>query len=109
MIARKKKANCGPWSWTREEIELLKILYPKGNTKEIAERLGRPLTTVRQKAYDIGLKTNIYQYWTDEEVELLEELYKNTPVPVLSEQLGHSEGSIRIKASQLGLRKPQKQ
>jgi hypothetical protein len=49
-MAKKKKLIKGPWSWTKDDIRLLKKLYPHGNTRKIAERLNRPLTAVRQKA-----------------------------------------------------------
>lgn len=42
----KKELNKGPWSWTADDIKLLKKLYPHGNIKMIAERLKRPLTAV---------------------------------------------------------------
>jgi hypothetical protein len=95
----------GPWSWTKADIRLLKRMYPKGNTRKIAERLGRPLTAVRQKAYDMGLKTNIYQYWTKEDLLRLAQLYPHTPTNQLALQLGRSPGSVKTKARELDLRK----
>ena len=80
-------------------------LYPHGNTKKIAERLNRPLTAVRQKAYDIGIKTDVYYYWSKEDVKLLKKLYTNTITQELAKRLGRSVGSIKTKAHQLGLRK----
>ena len=42
--------------WTAEELELLKKLYPTSTSvQEIAEKIGRPLGAVRQKAYNLGL------------------------------------------------------
>ena len=95
----------GPWSWTKEDIKLLKRLYPHGNTRKIAKRLGRPLTAVRQKAYDIGLKTSIYQYWSKEDLLELAKLYPHTPTSELAERLSRSAGSIKTKARELGLKK----
>ena len=95
----------GPWSWTDEDIKLLKRLYPRGNTKMIAERLCRPLTAVRQKAYDMGLKTEVYHYWTEEELETLSKLYPNTETNDLARRFRRSAGSIKTKARQLGLKK----
>jgi hypothetical protein len=97
----------GPWSWTEDEIKLLKRLYPRGNTKMIAERLCRPLTAVRQKAYDMGMKTDIYQYWTEDDLRQLTRLYPNTMISELAERFGRSPGSVKTKARQLGLRKSQ--
>ena len=104
-MAKKKKLIKGPWSWMKDDIKLPKKLYPRGNTKKIAERLNRPLTAVRQKAYDIGIKTDVYYYWSKEEVKLLKKLYTNTITQELAKRLGRSVGSIKTKAHQLGLRK----
>ena len=104
-MAKKNKLIKGPWSWTKDDIRLLKKLYPHGNTKKIAERLNRPLTAVRQKAYDIGMKTDVYQYWSKGDMKLLEKLYPNAITQELAERLGRSAGSIKTKARQLGLRK----
>ena len=103
-----KKLIKGPWSWTENEIKLLKQLYPHGNTKMIAEKLRRPLTAVRQKAYDMGMKTDIYKYWTEDELELLIILYSDTTTDELAKRFGRSTGSVKTKARQLGLRKSQK-
>ncbi|OHB64646.1 MAG: hypothetical protein A2168_01375 [Planctomycetes bacterium RBG_13_50_24] len=95
----------GPWSWTEDDIKLLKRLYPRGNTKMIAEKLCRPLTAVRQKAYDMGMKTDIYSYWTEDDLKLLAKLYPETITDELAERFGRSAGSVKTKARQLGLKK----
>jgi len=95
----------GPWSWTEHDIKLLKQLYPRGKTKMIAEKLSRPLTAVRQKAYDIGIKTDIYKYWTDDDLKLLSNLYVDTKTDELAKRFGRSVGSVKTKARQLGLKK----
>jgi hypothetical protein len=98
----------GPWSWTADDIKLLKRLYPKGNTKMIAKRLNRPLTAVRQKAYDTGMKTDVYRHWTEDDLKLLTKLYPDTMNQELASRFNRSEGSIKTKALQLKLRKSQK-
>jgi len=104
-MAKKKKLIKGPWSWTKDDIRLLKKLYPHGNIRKIAERLNRPLTAVRQKAYDIGMKTDVYQYWSKGDIKLLEKLYPNTITQELAKRLRRSAGSVKTKARQLGLKK----
>jgi hypothetical protein len=104
-MAKKKKLIKGPWSWTKDDIKLLKKLYPHGNTKKIAERLNRPLTAVRQKAYDIGMKTDVYRYWSKSDIKLLKKLYPCTITQELAERFARSAGSIKTKARQLGLKK----
>ena len=95
----------GPWSWTTEDIKLLKKLYPHGNTGKIAERLGRPLSCVRQKAYDLGMKTDVYQFWTQEDLERLVEMYPDSTPEELAKRFHRSAGSVKTKARQLGLKK----
>jgi hypothetical protein len=102
-----KKLISGPWSWTEGDKKLLKQLYPFGNTKMIAAKLCRPLTAVRQKAYDMGMKTDIYNYWTEEDLKLLSDLYPDTITDELAERFGRSAGSVKTKARQLGLKKSQ--
>jgi hypothetical protein len=102
-----KNLISGPWSWTEDDIKLLKQLYPRGNTKMIAEKLCRPLTAVRQKAYDMGMKTEIYNYWTEDDLELLARLYPDTMTNELARRFGRSAGSVKTKARQLGLKKSQ--
>lgn len=104
-MAKKKKLIKGPWSWTKADIRLLKRLYPHGNIKKIAERLNRPLTAVRQKAYDIGMKTDVYNYWTKVDLRLLRKLYANTETTKIAARLKRSAGSVKTKARQLGLKK----
>ena len=104
-MKRKKVRHYGPWSWTEEDIKLLKELYPFGKTGQIAERLGRPLTTVRQKAYDLGMKTKIYNFWTDKQIGQLKKYYAKSSIAALAKRFKRSKGSVRIKAVQLGLKK----
>jgi len=102
-----KKLISGPWSWTEDDIKLLKRLYPRGNTRMIADKLCRPLTAVRQKAYDMGMKTDIYSYWTEDDLKLLSKLYPDTITDELAQRFGRSAGSVKTKARQLGLKKSQ--
>jgi len=95
----------GPWSWTKKDITTLKRNYRHGNIKKLAERLNRPLTAVRQKAYDMGMKTNVYHYWKPEELEMLKEIYAETDINDLIGIFHRSANSIKSKARQLGLKK----
>ena len=71
----------------------------------IAEKLCRPLTAVRQKAYDMGMKTSVYNYWTEDDLEILTMLYPETGTNELARRFGRSAGSVKTKARQLGLKK----
>lgn len=104
-MKKKPRRYFGPWSWTKEDIRLLKRLYPKGKIKKVAERLGRPLTAVRQKAYDLGLKTKKYKYWSDDELRILKKQFAETPTAELAQILERSVGTVKVKAKELGLKK----
>lgn len=107
-MTKEKKLIKGPWSWTKDDIKLLKRLYPHGNIKKIAERLNRPLTAVRQKAYDMGMKTDVYRYWSEVDLKLLAKLYPETALKELVKQFNRSAGSIKTKARELGLKKSER-
>jgi hypothetical protein len=107
-MTKEKKLIKGPWSWTKDDIKLLKRLYPRGNTRKIAERLNRPLTAVRQKAYDMGMKTDVYRYWSEVDLKMLAKLYPETAMKELVRRFSRSAGSIKTKARELGLKKSEK-
>ena len=95
----------GPWSWKKNDIRILKRNYRRGNIRKLAERLHRPLTAVRQKAYDMGMKTDVYKFWTPDELQMLKEIYADTDTEDLAVIFRRSAGSIKTKARQLGLKK----
>ena len=63
--------------WTGEEVEILKKYYPKLGSElsieELSEVLGRSVSSIRDKAQNIGLKV-IYEKSIN--YELLEQLEK---------------------------------
>ena len=54
VMAKKKKLVTG--SWSKDEVRLLKKLYPNRTTKEVADQLGRSLRSVMGKSQTMGLK-----------------------------------------------------
>ena len=42
--------------WSKSDISLLKKLFPNNPTAHVAARLGRPVATVKRKAYRMGLR-----------------------------------------------------
>ena len=53
-MAKKKKLVMALWS--KDEVKLLKKLFPNRRTQEVADQLGRSLKSVRVKASKMGLK-----------------------------------------------------
>ena len=65
--------------WSKDELKLLKKLFPIKETKEVAEILGRSLTSVHTKAFESGLKkAYLPPRWTASETKLLKKLYRTT-------------------------------
>ena len=92
-------------AWSEDEVKLLKRLFPQGRAREIAERIGRPLTSVRQKAYSMGIKTREWRLWSANEIKLLKKLYPTEDTQDIADKLGRSRISIRQKACNIGLKK----
>ena len=97
----KKKSRI---AWTKDEVKLLKELYPAGGAREIAERIGRSLTAVGQKAYRLGL-AEILHAWSKKDLNLLKELYPSETAQQIADQIGRSLPAIQGRIHKLGLRK----
>jgi hypothetical protein len=106
MRTTKTKRRKNTWiAWSEDEIELLKKLFPSGGAREIAKQIGRPLIAVRQKAYNMGIKTRGNRLWSADEVRLLKKLYPNEIVRSIAEKLGRSYRAVGFKARTIGLKK----
>lgn len=53
-MAKKKKLTKGLWS--KDDVKLLKKLFPNRSTQEVADQLGRSLPSTRNKASKMELK-----------------------------------------------------
>jgi hypothetical protein len=53
-MAKRKKLIKG--SWSKDEVKLLKKLFPNRSTQGVADELGRSLRSVMGKAQKMGLK-----------------------------------------------------
>jgi len=62
-------------AWSEDEVKLLKELFPQGRAREIAERTGRSLTSVRKKAYVMGIKAREDRFWSANDIRQLKRLY----------------------------------
>jgi hypothetical protein len=102
-MAKSKKNN---WiAWSEDEVKLLKKLFPRGRAREIAERTGRPLTAVRQKAYSMGIKTREQRRWSAYEVKLLKKLYPTENTQSIADKLGRPLQSVQKIAWLRGIKK----
>jgi len=96
----KKKTSI---AWSKDEVKLLKRLYPRGKAGEIARRTGRSLAAVKQKAHRMGIKTREDRLWSAREIRQLKRLYPSENIQRIADKLGRSYGAITGKAYELGL------
>ena len=100
-----KKKKTGSVLWSKDEIRLLKRLFPLGKGKQVAAKTGRALTAVRQKAYNMDLGTRRNRPWSDSDIEILKRLYPTETAKSVADRLGRSEGTVSAKAHSIGVRK----
>ena len=99
--AKAKKSRPCPWS--EGEVKLLKKLYPSGRAEEIAERTGRSLTAVRQRAYVMGIKAREDRLWSANDIRQLKRLYPSETAQNIADKLGRAVGAVTAKAYRMGL------
>ena len=90
-------------AWSKDEVKLLKRLYPDGRAEEIAERTGRALTAVRKKAYVMGIKAREDRFWSANDIRQLKRLYPSETAQSIADELGRAVGAVTGKAYRMGL------
>ena len=86
-------------AWTEKEDKLLKNLYSELTTKQVAEKLGRSMTTVRGRAGKLGLVKQ--ERWTPEEEQQLIALYPTHTYHEISKIMGKPLHAIKGKSQRL--------
>ncbi|HXI17011.1 MAG TPA: hypothetical protein VNM48_11625, partial [Chloroflexota bacterium] len=94
-------------SWTPEDDAILREMYESDTRRQIGERLGRTLASVRSRCLRLGLNTKAPASWTSEQVHQLCDWYAEraglyTDIRVLAERLGRSYMAVALKANELG-------
>ena len=111
-MAKKKAKKKAAHFWSKDEVQLLKKLYPIGLTQEIEEKTGRSPASIKYKAYLMGIKRKrvrpVYPDWSHDEIKLLKKLYPTTNNNEIALRLGRSVRTVRIKAFLLDLQKKTK-
>ncbi len=99
----KRKYKQGPFS--DDEVELIRRLFPRTETLEIAARLNRSNDSVKAKLRELGLSRQSENIWSSREIALLKKLYPTTSTRALANRLDKSLRAIYHKAWDLGLKK----
>ena len=89
-------------NWSAQDLERLKILYPRCPEDRVAELLKRSVDSVRRRAKDVfGGQPQRRGPWSDEEIEGLRLGYGVQPIESLALVLARSEREVRAKAREL--------
>jgi predicted transcriptional regulator len=90
--------------WSKQELTLLKKLYPDNSTRDIANELGRTVSAVQKKAGKLGLRKSI-RVWSKRELNLLKKLYPSRMAQQIADQIGRPVQATRKRIVKLGLKK----
>jgi len=94
--------------WTKEEIEFLKQNINNLSYNQLAKKLNRSWSSIRNKTYELGLikePKTMPNIWDDKKIEFLKKHYLSMTYEELSKHLGICVKAIRRKLSKLGLKK----
>ncbi len=91
----------GGRTWSSDEIELLRTLYPSLPCEDVAERLGRSLDGVKMKARRLKLRRS--ENWSPAEDRLLCDSYRNQSGARIAQRLGRTVAAVRARAVTLGV------
>lgn len=97
--------------YTKEEIKIIKKEYAKRNGKKIENilkklsiKLNRSRSSIRNKAYELGI-TNREKYYTNEQIQFLKENIDNYSYRDIGFIIGKNESNVYRKCKELGLKK----
>lgn len=91
-----------PKRWTEEQLNFLKNNYKTMSFEELEKELGKSVSAIKQKAYDLQLTK---KFWSAEQIKFLKSNYEEMSIEELEVQLGKTANAIKLKASRLGIHK----
>jgi hypothetical protein len=91
--------------FTSSDINYLKENYLRRTNKQLATHLGKKLTVVRNKMYELGLAryNQKERAWADWEDSILIANYKDTGDVQLAKMIGREKGGVRKRRITLNL------
>lgn len=90
--------------WTAEEDHFLKINFTGNTYRDIAEMMGRNISSVLYRAQELDIQNKRrISLWTEDDKKTLEKLSKNKTPKEISEIICRSEQSVRHQMYKLGI------
>ncbi len=90
-------------SWHKDDIDFLKNSVGKMSYIDISKHLGKPVSSIASKIYDLRISIRNTKRWKNKEIEFLINNYHKIGVEKCSLILNKTKNSIWKKASLLGL------
>ena len=85
-------------NWTKDEIDLLRLLYPTATWSQLRHDLHRGEMSIRSMARKLGLvRENTNPLYTDEEIQFITENMDTMSVSQIADHLGRPVSSLGIK------------
>ncbi|MCK5113488.1 MAG: hypothetical protein KAR11_01845 [Phycisphaerae bacterium] len=95
-----------PNAWSKDEIKMLKNLYPQNPNKYLAKKLKRTEAALTTKAAELGLKKVVRfsgRNWKPREIDFLEKSYHKMTYRQIAEKMDRSTASVSAMAVKLEL------
>ena len=94
-------------NWSKEDLAYLKKYYERSSdVQRMADKLGRSVSALQQKAWSLGLsRDRDSMIWPPKKVNMLKKLYPNHTNEYIAKKLDTTLGAINAKAYELKLRK----
>lgn len=93
-------------AWTEDELNYLQEHWKTEKTEDIAKRLDRSFSSVRNRGFRLGLcetQKEERRNWSEEDIDVLDERWGIRSIRSTAELLGRSISSVKQKANHLGL------
>lgn len=90
--------------WSAEDLAWLNENWQLPDT-ELSEKLGRPVLSIRNKRYSLGLigKDGCRKSdWSKEELDYIREVWGQKTIPEIAKKLGRSINAVKIKTTRMG-------
>lgn len=91
----------GGRSWSDEEMNLLRMLYPATPTEEIAEQMSRSRNAVHMKARRLQLRK--MEFWSEREDQCLRDTHRVCHCDEVAQRLGRTLLAVKARAITLNL------
>ena len=93
--------------WSKDELELLKKLYPYICAEDLTQRINRPFHAINKMASRLNLTKKVRKRarWLEEDIKILRKIYPTTETWKVANQFDRPIFAVRRKAKEMGLKK----